>query len=149
LLAFLVGARGRVNTVDVDPEIVERARPLFERTRLENVRVFLGDGRAGFPPHARYERLVAWASVERDVPSAWIDQVTVGGLIVAPLRQPEKRALKLRVLPRRQVVQEAEMPVGFIPYRASAASTGTRRRPPIVDLVCVPAPRCLRLPSSR
>jgi SAM-dependent methyltransferase len=49
LLAVLVGASGHVTTVDVDPEIVGRARPLFARMRLENVALLLGDGRIGFP----------------------------------------------------------------------------------------------------
>ncbi len=120
LLSFLVGAGGRVTTIDVDREVVDRARPLFQRAGLRNVALHLGDGYYGFPDEAPYDSLVAWASLEQDVPAAWVEQVSVGGVIVAPVRQPEKRALKLRVRGLREIVREGEIPAGFIPLTPNA-----------------------------
>lgn len=72
---------------------VERLRVLHElaRMRLDAVdevrrvalRLVLGDGRMGHPPNAPYDSIVA-AAVGESIPTAWIDQLAVGGRLVAP-----------------------------------------------------------------
>lgn len=68
-----------------------RAAALLRQDGFENVEVLLGDGRAGYPPGAPYDRLVAWASVE-NLPSEWVEQVAPGGLIVTPTRDRRSQA---------------------------------------------------------
>jgi protein-L-isoaspartate(D-aspartate) O-methyltransferase len=84
LLSKLVGDHGSVVSLDIDEEMVDRAARLLREDGLENVRVLLGDGRAGYPPGAPYDRLVAWASSQAGVPPSWLEQVVADGLIVAP-----------------------------------------------------------------
>ena len=45
--------------------------------------VITGDGAAGWPPRAPYDRVLATAGV-RHVPAPWLAQVRAGGVIVAP-----------------------------------------------------------------
>ena len=70
---------------------IERLRGLHDKAR-ENLRVFrlanlhllFGDGMAGYAKGAPYAAIIAAAGGEA-VPQAWMDQLAVGGRIVAPL----------------------------------------------------------------
>jgi protein-L-isoaspartate(D-aspartate) O-methyltransferase len=70
---------------------VERLKPLHDRARahldaigVRNVRLVYGDGRAGHAPNAPYDAIVSAAGGE-DLPSAWLEQLAVGGRLVAPV----------------------------------------------------------------
>ena len=70
---------------------VERYRTLAENARLrletlgyDNVRVIVGDGLAGVPQFAPYDRIVVTAAAER-MPEALADQLVEGGIMVLPL----------------------------------------------------------------
>lgn len=62
----------------------ERARDNLRPFRLANLHLLFGDGMAGFPQGAPYVGIVAAAGGEA-VPQAWLDQLAVGGRLVAPL----------------------------------------------------------------
>jgi protein-L-isoaspartate(D-aspartate) O-methyltransferase len=81
LLKTLVGERGRVVTVDVDPELARAARQALDGY---GVRVVTGDGRAGWERGSPYDRIVATVSTG-EVPRAWRDQLVEGGLLELPL----------------------------------------------------------------
>jgi protein-L-isoaspartate(D-aspartate) O-methyltransferase len=84
LLAHLVGP-GQVTTVDIDPEITAKARHNLDTTGYRQVHVATRDGALGDADHAPYDRIIltvgAW-----DIPTAWWDQLTLGGRLVVPLR---------------------------------------------------------------
>lgn len=61
----------------------ERARANLRPFRFATVHLLLGDGMLGFPKGAPYAAIIAAAGGEA-VPEAWIDQLAVGGRIVAP-----------------------------------------------------------------
>ncbi|WP_229686733.1 methyltransferase domain-containing protein [Longimycelium tulufanense] len=81
LLARLVGDRGHVVTVEVDPDIAEYARV---RLRDHGPLVVTGDGARGHPPAAPYDRVIATASIRETVPWPWIQQLRPGGRLIAP-----------------------------------------------------------------
>jgi protein-L-isoaspartate(D-aspartate) O-methyltransferase len=71
---------------------VERVAPLHRRARVHldavgtaNVRLVLGDGRHGHAPLAPYDAIVAAAGGD-ELPAAWLEQLAVGGRLVAPVR---------------------------------------------------------------
>jgi protein-L-isoaspartate(D-aspartate) O-methyltransferase len=84
LLKHIVGARGRLTSVDIDDRNVRDAR---ERLRALGypARFATGDGRLGFPAHAPYDRITATVA-SPDVPRTWFRQVKVGGSIQLPLQ---------------------------------------------------------------
>lgn len=70
---------------------IERLRGLFEKAQnnvrpfgFKNLHLLFGDGMLGFPKGAPYSGIIAAASGEA-IPQAWIDQLAVGGRIVAPV----------------------------------------------------------------
>ena len=65
----------------------EKARDNLRHLRLPNVHLLLGDGMAGFPKGAPYAAIIAAAGGET-LPQAWIDQLAVGGRLVAPVVTP-------------------------------------------------------------
>jgi protein-L-isoaspartate(D-aspartate) O-methyltransferase len=81
LAAHRVG-RGRVTSVEVDPQLAAAAQARLD-TVGAGATVVVGDGNTGWPQGAPYDRLIATYAVER-VPWAWIAQTRPGGRIVFP-----------------------------------------------------------------
>lgn len=74
---------------------VERLRGLHELARrnlgplrLANVHLLLGDGMAAYAPGAPYDAIIA-AAGGAQLPPTWVEQLAVGGRIVAPLEQAD------------------------------------------------------------
>ncbi|WP_055550612.1 methyltransferase domain-containing protein [Streptomyces sp. NBRC 110028] len=80
LLSHRLGA-GHVVTVDVDPDLVAAARTRLRAAGYEPTLV-AGDGMAGHPERAPYDRLLATCGVPR-IPAPWLGQLRPGGVIVA------------------------------------------------------------------
>lgn len=70
---------------------IERIRGLYEKAQanvrpfaIANLRLLLGDGMLGYPKGAPYFGIIAAAGGDA-IPQSWIDQLAVGGRIVAPV----------------------------------------------------------------
>jgi len=85
LLAELVGAWGRVTTVDIDEDVAERAESLLADAGYSRVNVMLADGEFGAPEHAPYNRILVTAGAW-DIPPAWQAQLADGGRLAVPLQ---------------------------------------------------------------
>ena len=62
----------------------DKARDNLRHLRLANVHLLFGDGMPGYAKGAPYAGIIAAAGGEA-VPQAWIDQLAVGGRLVAPV----------------------------------------------------------------
>jgi protein-L-isoaspartate(D-aspartate) O-methyltransferase len=58
MMAWLVGSEGTVTTVDIDPEVTERASSLLDAAGYSRVNVVLADAENGVPEHAPYDRVI-------------------------------------------------------------------------------------------
>ncbi|MFF8534476.1 methyltransferase, FxLD system [Streptomyces sp. NPDC015532] len=87
LLAHVLGPRGRVVTVDVDPYVVHRTRRLCAEAGSGRVTAVLGDGGLGAPGHvpARGFDGVMITYNASDIAPAWREQVAEGARLVVPL----------------------------------------------------------------
>lgn len=85
LLAELVGPDGQVTSLDVYPDVVDGARGALASTGYGRVSVIHRDGGEGCVERAPYDRIIVTVG-PWDVPTAWFDQLRVGGILVAPLR---------------------------------------------------------------
>jgi len=78
---------------------VERVRDLFDKARahlaplrLDRVRLVHGDGMRGHAPNAPYHSIIA-AAVGDEPASTWLDQLAIGGRLIAPVRVGESQVL--------------------------------------------------------
>ena len=82
--AAMAAAGMEVVGVEISPILARQARAAIDRAGYaDRVTVEIGDGMAGWPPGAPYDRVVASAAVAA-LPQAWLEQVVEGGLIVYP-----------------------------------------------------------------
>lgn len=84
LLAHLAGSDATVVTIEVEPDLVDRARECLQACGYERVRVVLGNGYEGYAASAPYDRIVVSARAS-DIVAAWWEQLRAGGRIVVPL----------------------------------------------------------------
>ena len=108
---------------------IERLRPLHDKARgllaslrMHNVRLVYGDGRAGHAPHAPYDGIIAAAGGD-DLPHAWLEQLAVGGRLVAPMKAVDGRGQVLMVVDRHEDAYEQHVheAVHFVPLKSGVA----------------------------
>ena len=73
-----------VDTIELVPELAERARNILHQLGYTNVKVTSGDGTRGWPEFAPFEGIIATASGP-DVPEPLKEQLAVGGRLVMPI----------------------------------------------------------------
>jgi protein-L-isoaspartate(D-aspartate) O-methyltransferase len=84
LLAYCVGSKGKIITVELEPELAEFSRNNIKKVKLTNVKIVCGDGKKGYPEESPYDKCMITAAC-KEVPKAVIEQVKTGGRIVAPV----------------------------------------------------------------
>jgi len=82
--AVLAQVAGEVFTVERYRTLADIARWRLESLELHNVTVIVGDGLAGVPDYAPYDRILVTAAAER-VPEVLADALTERGIMVLPL----------------------------------------------------------------
>jgi protein-L-isoaspartate(D-aspartate) O-methyltransferase len=82
--AVLDELAGSVVSIEVVPELAERARATLEATGHRRVEIRVGDGRLGVPDRAPFDS-IAVAAATAAVPPALLEQLVIGGRLVAPL----------------------------------------------------------------
>ena len=97
----------------------EKARTLLAPLRLDRVRLVYGDGMRGHPPNAPYDSIIAAAGGEA-LPQAWLEQLSVGGRLVAPLQEPRSQRQVLVVVDRHEGGYEHSVheTVKFVPLKS-------------------------------
>jgi protein-L-isoaspartate(D-aspartate) O-methyltransferase len=83
-----------VFSVEVIDELAQSARARLERLGYDNVHVSTGDGYAGLPEHAPFDRILVTAAPET-TPQVLIDQLGEHGVLVVPVG-PTHWAQRLR-----------------------------------------------------
>jgi protein-L-isoaspartate(D-aspartate) O-methyltransferase len=84
LLKHIVGRRGRVTTLEIDPDTAKRASRALRRARSV-VSVRTADGHKGWRDGGPYDRIIATASTD-EIPRAWFRDLIRGGMLVVPVR---------------------------------------------------------------
>jgi len=82
LLAARLGC-GQVSTIDIDPQLVATAQRRLTGLGYRPTCI-AGDGAAGHPAEAPYDRIVATCALPA-IPRPWLAQVRPGGRVLAPV----------------------------------------------------------------
>ena len=100
---------------------IERQKNLFEKTKAllpsvgYNPKLFYGDGYLGLPPFAPFDRILITAAAS-DIPQALIDQLKVGGLLVAPIGPKECQTMvSIRKLSQEELERTEHDRFRFVP----------------------------------
>ncbi len=111
--AILAEIAAEVFSVELIPELAERAFETLTGLGYTNITLRTGDGYEGWPEHAPYDGILGAAAAEA-VPQTLIDQLADGGILVMPvgtayqdLKVVQKRGTKTETL--------ATLPVRFVP----------------------------------
>jgi protein-L-isoaspartate(D-aspartate) O-methyltransferase len=84
LLAEIVGSRGSLATLDIDPGIAAEAEEALTAMGYSSVRVVARDGAEGVPEDGPFDRILATVGCP-DLSFRWQEQLTEEGRIVVPL----------------------------------------------------------------
>ncbi len=85
--AVLAELAGDVYSIEVVPQLAERAAERLSRLGYTNVQLRRGDGAKGWPEYAPFDAIVVTAAAFRQVPPALIEQLAVGGRLVIPVER--------------------------------------------------------------
>ncbi len=99
----------------------EKARENLRHFRLANVHLIFGDGMLGYPKGAPYAGIISAAGGDA-VPQAWLDQLAVGGRLVAPTITPAGHQALVVVLKTEQGFERNVLEaVHFVPLKSGIA----------------------------
>jgi protein-L-isoaspartate(D-aspartate) O-methyltransferase len=100
----------------------DKARENLRTLRLPNVHLLFGDGMEGYAKGAPYAGIIAAAGGEA-VPQAWLDQLAVGGRLVAPVAAVAGKKQALVVIDKTpQGLQQTMLEsVHFVPLKSGIA----------------------------
>ena len=120
--AVLSLVAGEVYSIERLRHLHDKARENLRPMRIANVHLLFGDGMLGFAKGAPYAGIIAAAGGDA-VPSAWTNQLAIGGRLVAPVSQGQSGPQALIVIDRtnaglQQSVCEA---VHFVPLKSGVA----------------------------
>ena len=110
--AELVGA-ANVYSVEYHAELAERARQTLADVGYGDVTVRVGDGRAGWPEHAPYDRAYLTCAAP-SFPSAVVEQVRPDGLLLAPIGRGRQQLIRARRRPDGSLDTENRGGVRFV-----------------------------------
>jgi protein-L-isoaspartate(D-aspartate) O-methyltransferase len=112
--AILAALNLEVYTVERIGDLLRQARKRFRALGM-NIRTKHDDGRIGWPEHGPYDAIVVTAAAPALV-DALIDQLAVGGRLVAPVGGPGGQMLLQLTRLQDGTVEQVELaPVSFVP----------------------------------
>ncbi len=82
--AVLASLCDRVYSVEIVPDLADRAAATLRELGYEDALVTQGDGYLGWPEHAPFDRIIVTAAPP-ELPRALLDQLAPGGRLVAPV----------------------------------------------------------------
>lgn len=114
--AVLATLCDHVYSIEIVPELAERASETLRELGYGNVSLRRGDGYLGWPEHAPYDRIIVTAAPP-ELPQALVGQLAAEGRLVAPVgRNPDSQKIVLVTKNTRgNVRQRDQLPVRFVP----------------------------------
>lgn len=87
LLACLVGPAGKITALEIVPELYEQSIKNISRydfIKRGAVRMLCANATAGLAAAAPFDKIIAAAELA-EIPPAWLNQLKIGGRLVAPI----------------------------------------------------------------
>jgi protein-L-isoaspartate(D-aspartate) O-methyltransferase len=115
--AVLAKLAREVYTIEIVPELARTAARALQALGVSNVHVREGDGYAGWPDRAPFDRIMVTAAPER-IPQPLIDQLAPSGRLVIPVgHRHETQWITIADRTPAGVIQKKTIAVSFVPMR--------------------------------
>lgn len=120
-IAELIGPDGELTSVDIDPDVTERAERFLKATGYgEQVRVVLADAEAPLPVDGPLDFVIVTAGAW-DIAPSWLQALAEGGRLVVPLRMRGLTRAIGFVRDGDHLVSTSAHVCGFVPMQGEAA----------------------------
>jgi protein-L-isoaspartate(D-aspartate) O-methyltransferase len=103
-----------VFTIEIIPDLGEKAANLLKELGYKNVRVKVGDGYLGWPEHAPFKGIIVTCSPTH-VPKPLEEQLAEGGRMIIPVGPVYSQELVLLEKKEGLLIQRDVLPVRFVP----------------------------------
>ena len=111
--AVLARIAKEVYTIEIVPELAARAAGILRELGYDRVLVREGDGYAGWPEHAPFDRVIVTAAPDH-IPQPLVDQLAVGGRLVIPVGDVRQQ-MTIVTKTKDGVVERRTIGVRFVP----------------------------------
>lgn len=118
----------RVYTIERHKPLLEGAEKIFADLHIRNITAICADGMKGWPTihgmnQAPFDRIIATAAAREKPPTALIDQLVIGGIMVVPVGGPGEQVLRRYVKESEETYSYRDlMPVRFVPLLPDIAA---------------------------
>jgi protein-L-isoaspartate(D-aspartate) O-methyltransferase len=119
--AVLAEIAHEVYTIEILPELQKQAVRVLTKLGYRNIHFRVGDGYAGWPEHAPFDRIIVTAAPS-EIPQPLIDQLNDGGRIVIPVGTFDQELVVLEK-EKSGVLRRSSIPVRFVPMTGKAQET--------------------------
>lgn len=102
-----------VYTIEIIPELAERATKALDELGYKNIFVKTGNGYLGLPEQAPFDAIVVTAAPD-EIPQALIDQLAVNGRMVIPVGNTNQEMTVIKKT-KKGVTEKKTMQVRFVP----------------------------------
>jgi protein-L-isoaspartate(D-aspartate) O-methyltransferase len=111
--AVLAELARHVYSIEIVPELADRARATLQQIGYKNVTVRAGNGYLGWPDLAPFDRIIVTAAPP-EIPKVLVDQLAVGGIMVVPVGTSYQEMVIITKTST-GVTQKRTIPVQFVP----------------------------------
>lgn len=116
--AVLAEIAAEVYSIEILPELAERAQRILQELGYRNVRIRAGDGYQGWPEAAPFDGVIVTAAPDH-VPQPLIDQLKPGGRMIIPVGRYEQELILIEK-GEKGVTRRSTIPVRFVPMTGRA-----------------------------
>lgn len=114
--AILSMLAAEVYTVEVIPELSDRARKAIDSLEINNIHIHLGDGSMGLPAYAPFDAITVTAAAPH-APRPLLDQLSENGRMIVPVGNRVYQELELWQRIGGEFKSKIILPVAFVPLR--------------------------------
>lgn len=105
-----------VYSMEIIPQLGERAASVLEELGYDQVRVRIGNGYKGWPEHAPFDRMIVTCAPD-DIPEALIEQLKPKGRMIIPVGNPRETQYLVVVMKNKEgeISAKKQYAVRFVP----------------------------------
>jgi protein-L-isoaspartate(D-aspartate) O-methyltransferase len=108
----------QVYTIEIIPELGQKARKTLQKLGYNNIQVKIGDGYQGWPEYAPYDAILVTAAPEQ-IPPALIEQLALDGKMVIPVGKYYQEIV-IVTKTNDGIIKQKTIPVRFVPMTTNS-----------------------------